>query len=102
MYNPYLPQMEENYSWQEEETAPQRQQGGKTAHPNGLLDSLRELKGLSGLRDILGRFRLDRLDSGDFLLLLVALLLWREGEERDFAIALGLVLLLELFEEDTP
>ena len=60
-------------------------------------EGLSALRGLGDLRSLLGRLHLDRLDSGDLLLLLVALLLWREGEEREFAVALGLVLLLELF-----
>ena len=88
MYNPYLPQPEgkENFPPEPPRRGP---------------DSGSKLLGGS-LRDILGKLHLDRLDSGDLLLLLVALLLWREGEERDFALALGLVLLLELFREEEP
>ena len=93
MYNPYLPREEPEFYQPERE---------KTASAGGLADSLRALKGLGGLRDVLGAIHLERLDSGDLLLLLVALLLWREGEEREFAIALGLVLLLEVLGPDSP
>ena len=88
MYNPYLPQPEGK-----EDFPPEKPRSG--------LDSGKGLLGGS-LRDIFGKLHLDRLDFGDLLLLLVALLLWREGEERDFALALGLVLLWELFREEEP
>ena len=87
MYNPYLP-------GEEPLSAPQK------ARTGGLFGGPEGPRGLGGLWDLLGKIHLDRLDSGDLLLLLVALLLWREGEEREFAIALGLDYLLELFGDD--
>ena len=89
MYNPYLPQEPPAFAPSEPGD------GGSVGNSGGFL-------GLGGLRELLGNIHLDRLDSGDLLLLLVALLLWREGEEREFAIALGIVLVLELFGEDGP
>ena len=86
MYNPYLPGEGSAFSVPEA----------------GAAEGWTTLRGLGTLRELLEKIHLDRLDSGDLLLLLVALLLWREGEEREFAIALGLVLVLELFGEGTP
>ena len=65
----------------------------------------RGMTGLSGLisgdkfgsiRDLLGGFGLERLDAGDVLLLLIVLLLLSEGDELDFVVILGLVLVLGL------
>ena len=57
-----------------------------------LLNS-REGGGLSGL---LKAFHLDRLDSGDILLLLIALYLLAEGDDPELAIALGLTVFMDL------
>lgn len=53
----------------------------------------REGGGLSGL---LKAFRLDQLDSGDILLLLIALYLLAEGDDPELAIALGLTVFMDL------
>lgn len=50
--------------------------------------------GLEQLRKLLGKFRPEKLDSGDLLLLAVAFLLWREEEDSDLLLALGAALLL--------
>ncbi len=57
----------------------------------------REKGGLSGL---MKNVRLDRLDSGDILLLLIALYLLAEGDDPELAIALGLAVFLGLEEEN--
>ena len=59
-----------------------------------LLNS-REGGGLSGL---LKTLRLDSLDAGDILLLLIILYLLVEGDDLDLVIALGAVLLMGLGE----
>lgn len=48
------------------------------------------------LRSILKRFGMERVDTGDLLLLLILFLVFREGESRDeeLLIALGLLLIL--------
>ena len=46
---------------------------------------------LSGL---LSRFRLDEMDTGDLLLLLIIFLLFKDGEDEEMLIALGLLLIL--------
>lgn len=58
------------------------------------------LSGKEGLSSLLKSLRLDKLDSGDILLLLITLYLLVEGEDLDLVIALGLVLLMGLGEDD--
>ena len=54
----------------------------------------RETAGLSGfLRRLLDRFHLEKVDSGDLLLMLILFLLWREGDQLDWVLLLGLALL---------
>ena len=40
-----------------------------------------------------GKLGLHKLDSGDLLLLLILFLLWREGDQLDWVLLLGLALL---------
>ena len=63
------------------------------------------LSGLTGgIRDFLGGifdgFSLNKLDSGDILLVLIILFLFLEGDNLDLVIALGLMLLLGLGEKE--
>ena len=74
MYNRYIPQ---NGAY-----TPAEHEGGQPPQPGTKFGEL--LKGL----------KLDRLDSGDLLLLLIVLLLWKEGEDKDLLIALGAALFL--------
>ena len=62
----------------QDSTATQHRDRGK----NGILSSL------------LGRLKLDEIDTGDLLLLLILFLLFREGEDDELLIALGLLLIL--------
>lgn len=57
------------------------------------------LTGKEGITDLWKSFHLDRFDSGDILLLLIALYLFVEGEDLETAIALGLVVFLGLGED---
>ena len=55
----------------------------------------RETAGLSGfLRRLLDRFHLEKVDSGDLLLLLILFLLFKEDADDELLIALGLLLIL--------
>lgn len=63
-----------------------------------LLSLGREGGGLPGL---LKSLHLDQFDSGDLLLLLILLYLLKEGDDLDLVIALGAVLLMGLWEDDT-
>ena len=49
-----------------------------------------------GVQGLLGRFHLDRLDSGDLLLLLILVLLLREGERSDAVTVLAIAAVLLL------
>ena len=51
------------------------------------------------LSTLLGKLGLHKLDSGDLLLLLILFLLWREGDQLDWVLLLGLALLF-LRDED--
>jgi hypothetical protein len=42
----------------------------------------------------LSRLRLDEMDTGDLLLLLIIFLLFKDGEDEEMLIALGLLLIL--------
>ena len=46
------------------------------------------------LQGILSRLHLDSIDAGDLILLLIIYLLFREGEDEELLIALGLLLIL--------
>lgn len=46
------------------------------------------------LSGILGKLHLDGIDTGDLLLLAVLFLLFRDGEDEELLIALGLLLIL--------
>ena len=46
------------------------------------------------LSGILGKFKLSEIDSGDLLLLVILFLLFRDGEDEELLIALGLLLIL--------
>ena len=52
------------------------------------------LGGDGSLRKLLDRFHLDRIDSGDLLLLGLLYLLYREGADEELLFALGLLLIL--------
>lgn len=79
MYNPYLPQ-----SWQEER---------RTPPPADREAAQEEKKGLGGL---LKALKLEELDTGDVLLLLILLFLFLDDREDnlELLIILGLMLLL--------
>lgn len=55
-----------------------------------------------GLKSLLRVLKLEDVDSGDLLLLLIILLLLTDGDELDMVIALGLMLLLGLGDKKSP
>lgn len=100
MYNRYIPE-DGTYTWARSAPPPP---AGEPDGPgvSGLFKgkdgpSLLQLgkDGLSGLRKAL---RLEKLDSGDILLMLIVLYLLVEGDDMELVIALGLVLLMGLGE----
>lgn len=73
--------------------------------PGGLPFSIASLLGSGagkggGLTGLLRSLKLDRLDSGDILLLLIVLLLLWEGDDLELVIALGLALIMGLGDEE--
>ncbi len=73
------------------EKIPEEHPPGSDTVFSSLLGGKLGSKGLSGLLSKLG---LDKWDSGDLLLLLILFLLWREGDNFDLVLLLGLALLL--------
>ncbi len=115
MYNRYIPQ-DTSYVRVEEPAGtpppPPPDSGGRPAGGNsaprfrGVEDLLSRsgLGGLLGGRDgglngLLRALKLDNIDTGDVLLLLIILLLLSEGDDLDLVVALGVVLLMSLGEE---
>ena len=101
MYNRYIPEdMSYTQASPQPKGGPEPLQGWHRQPPIRLPEFLTGKEGLSGL---LKGLRLDKLDSGDILLLLITLYLLVEGEDMDLVLALGLVLLMGLGEgEETP
>lgn len=91
MYNRYIP---EDMSYSPVEKGPP---SDRPQNPGFRLPDFR--MGKEGLSGLLKGLHLDGLDSGDILLILIALLLWKEGDDPDLLIALGLVFILGLGEE---
>ena len=87
MYNRYIPGAG-GYTRIPEEDAPPSRQADSAAHGPE--------KGAGALADLLKSLKLDRLDSGDVLLLLILLFLFLEGDDVELMITLGLLLLLGL------
>lgn len=113
MYNRYIPNgaVYTRIPVEEEKTAPQNRppvgsppSGGRSG-AWGLPFSIASLLGGGtgkggGLTGLLRSLKLDRLDSGDILLLLIVLLLLWEGDDLELVIALGLALIMGLGDEE--
>ena len=109
MYNRYIP-ADMSFT-RVEGPAQSRPAPGNRPAPFRLPDFLSGGEGLSGLfknreggglPGLLKSLRLDRIDSGDILLLLIALYLLVEGDDLELAVALGLTVLLGLGEDSGP
>lgn len=89
MYNRYIPNGA-SYTRipQEDAPPPSRREGGEAPGEEG--------KKAGGLARLLSSLKLDRLDTGDILLLLILLFLFLEGDDMELVITLALVLLLGL------
>lgn len=105
MYNRYIPQ---DVSYTPVEEKPSSRPGPRRAAfrfsdflggKEGISSLLGEREG-SGLSGLLSALRLEHIDSGDVLLLLIMLYLLVEGDDLELVIALGLVLLMGLGGED--
>lgn len=105
MYNRYIPE-DSTYTWAEPESPPPS--GGEGERRRSGLhfpDFLNGKDGLSllgsgkeGLSGLLKTLHLEKIDTGDILLMLIVLYLLVEGDDLELVIALGLVLLMGLGE----
>lgn len=68
---------------------PRQGQPGPSPPPTG-----RETGQRGPLEGLLGKLKLDNIDTGDLLLLAILFLLFREGGDEELLIALGLLLIL--------
>ncbi len=103
MYNRYIPSGTSYTRILEEDAAPfrpsEREPGPPPREPQGEPlqpepESAEKKKG--GLAGLLKGLKLDGLDTGDILLLLILLFLFLEGDDMELIITLGLLLLLGL------
>lgn len=95
MYNRYISRSEPERVEEQEE---RRTSGAETAL-GGVLESVRSLLGrirTGGDSLFAGIPLLEKLDSGDLLLILVLIFLFRESEDEEWLIILALVLLMGL------
>jgi hypothetical protein len=99
MYNAYLPQ-EDFVPVEPPPEPPRRETPPKSAPGAGFrLPNFLSSGDKGGVSALLKALKLEKLDSGDVLLLLIILLLLVEGDDLDLVIALGLVLILSLGED---
>lgn len=91
MYNQYI----QTGGFCPVEQAPSSREGGLLER---LLGGLTGGKGgvLPGLGNLSGLLKLDQLDTGDILLVLILIFLFRESEDEEWFIILALVLLMGL------
>lgn len=97
MYNRYIPE-DTSYTPIRPPAEGGRSPGNGPNRQMRFPDFLSGKVGKEGLSSLLKAFRLDKLDSGDVLLLLIMLYLLVEGDDMELVIALGLTLLMGLGE----
>ena len=98
MYNRYIPE-DGTYTWTSSGSPPppdpEQGSGPKFSDFWKGKDGLPLLSlGKDGLSGLLKALHLEKLDSGDILLMLIVLYLLVEGDDMELVIALGLVLLM--------
>lgn len=96
MYNRYIPNGTV-YARVVEDDGPSRAAPSPAPHvPENADPAVAAAEKKSGLAGILKGLKLDDLDTGDILLLLILLFLFLEGDDMELIITLGLMLLLGL------
>ena len=74
---------------------PEAKQQAQWAQPPPPPPGGRTIDGLTGfLRHLLDQFHLDRVDTGDLLLLVILFFLFKEDADEELLVALGLLLIL--------
>ena len=94
MYNRYIPNRS-SYTRIPEEDAPTVRTPPEPERP-AEAEKGAEHKAAGGLSGLLKGLKLEGLDTGDVLLLLILLFLFLEGDDMELVITLGLLLLLGL------
>ena len=94
MYNRYIPNGA-SYTRIPEEDAPPVRTPPEPERP-AEAEKVAEHKAAGGLSGLLKGLKLEGLDTGDGLLLLILLFLFLEGDDMELVITLGLLLLLGL------
>ena len=104
MYNRYIPNGGQytRIPMQEDPPAPGQDAGtGDRPDPlSSFLSSLGSNKKNAGLAGIFDALKLKDIDTGDILLLLILLFLFRDGEDLELVILLGLILLFGLSDKE--
>ena len=94
MYNRYIPNGSSYTRIPEEDAPPVRTPPEPEQAPEA--EKGAEHKAAGGLSGLLKGLKLEGLDTGDVLLLLILLFLFLEGDDMELVITLGLLLLLGL------
>ena len=96
MYNRYIPNGASYTRVVEEDAPPTQTVPPDAPPPEPDAEALESAKPASGLGKLLRGLKLDGLDTGDVLLLLILLFLFLEGDDMELVITLGLPSLLGL------
>lgn len=98
MYNRYIPNGAAYTRILEEDGPPSAEMRERrpSAAPSEQVQEEAPEKKSGGLASLLKGLKLDELDTGDILLLLIMLFLFLEGDDLELVITLGLMLLLSL------
>ena len=96
MYNRYIPNGASYTRVVEEDAPPTQTVPPDAPPPEPDAEAPESAKPASGLGKLLRGLKLDGLDTGDVLLLLILLFLFLEGDDMELVITLGLLLLLGL------
>ena len=96
MYNRYAPQDDFQPIHEPESHEPPHASSGQSSPLQGLFERLGGSKNAGGITGILKSLKLDSLDRGDILLLLIILYLFWESDDTELLITLGLLFLMGL------
>ncbi|MFQ9916216.1 MAG: hypothetical protein ACLRWQ_07340 [Flavonifractor plautii] len=102
MYNRYIPNGASYTRVLEEDAPPTQTVPPDAPPPEPDAEALESAKPASGLGKLLRGLKLDGLDTGDVLLLLILLFLFLEGDDMELVITLGLLLCAGIIGRPAP
>ena len=96
MYNRYVPDKQGNYTRISDEEIPQEPAGCSPSRSDAASPAPEKPPTFASIGQLLHKFNLSSLDTGDLLLLAILFLLFREecGKDEELLLALGLLLIL--------